>query len=157
MNTTAIAALATPLIKIEEGCRLTAYLDVGGVWTIGYGCTGPEITRGTIWTQDKADSELARRLAGEFVPALLAALGKPLPDAACAALICMLWNVGAGAVKAPQFAAALKYGDPMAIAMQFPKWDKVGGQSNAAILARRLREQKAFLAAVYVAPPPVVA
>lgn len=27
-------------LKIDEGCRLTAYQDAVGVWTIGYGHTG---------------------------------------------------------------------------------------------------------------------
>lgn len=158
---TAIAVLAAKIIREAEGCVLTAYADPKKGWavpTIGYGCTGPDIVRGTVWTLEKAEAELARRLAGEFVPALLGALGKPLPDAACAAIVCMLWNIGAGAVKAPQFAAALRVGDPMGVAAQFPKWDKITingvATSDPDMLRRRLREQKLFLAAVRAGPAP---
>jgi lysozyme len=35
----------------DEGLRLDAYADGGGVWTIGVGHTGPEVTRGLCWTR----------------------------------------------------------------------------------------------------------
>ena len=34
--------LSLALHQTFEGCGLTAYADQGGVWTIGYGHTGPE-------------------------------------------------------------------------------------------------------------------
>ena len=34
-----ISELALQKIKDFEGCRLTAYQDAAGVWTIGYGHT----------------------------------------------------------------------------------------------------------------------
>lgn len=36
--------LASALITVFEGERLTAYQDSGGVWTIGIGHTGPDVT-----------------------------------------------------------------------------------------------------------------
>ena len=47
----------------REGCRLTAYRDTRGIWTIGFGCTGSDITEGCTWTQAQADAEFARRYA----------------------------------------------------------------------------------------------
>jgi len=47
----------------DEGCRLRAYPDDGGVWTIGYGCTGATIGPGLVWSQAEADAELAARVA----------------------------------------------------------------------------------------------
>lgn len=47
---------------INEGCRLTAYPDpLSGCdpWTIGYGATGPGISKGVVWTQDEADNRLS--------------------------------------------------------------------------------------------------
>ena len=38
------------LIKRFEGCRLKAYLCPAGVWTIGWGSTGPGIVKGVVWT-----------------------------------------------------------------------------------------------------------
>ena len=45
-------------IKREEGCRLSAYQDTRGVWTIGYGATGPDIGPGLVWGQEMADQTL---------------------------------------------------------------------------------------------------
>lgn len=45
-------------LKTDEGLRLSAYLDTVGVWTIGYGHTGPEVKRGLTWTREKAEAAL---------------------------------------------------------------------------------------------------
>lgn len=52
-------------IKRDEGCELEAYPDPlthDAPWTVGYGCTGPGIEKGTVWTQEKAESELRSRV-----------------------------------------------------------------------------------------------
>ncbi len=51
-----------PDLKSDEGCRLEAYPDPlsgGDPWTVGYGCTGPDIKQGTVWTQAQAEAALA--------------------------------------------------------------------------------------------------
>lgn len=45
-------------LKRDEGLRLEAYLDTEGVWTIGYGHTGPEVKRGLVWTREQAENAL---------------------------------------------------------------------------------------------------
>lgn len=49
--------LALEQLKIDEGCRLTAYQDTVGVWTIGYGHTGG-VKKGDKITQKDADNFL---------------------------------------------------------------------------------------------------
>lgn len=49
------------LIKSFEGCRLTAYTDAAGVWTIGWGHTG-DVHAGQTITQAEADTLLAHDL-----------------------------------------------------------------------------------------------
>ena len=51
------------LIKKWEGCKLKAYQDGGGVWTIGYGTTfypqdGSKVKEGDTCTQGQADNWL---------------------------------------------------------------------------------------------------
>ncbi len=53
MNT---AILAARLIQVFEGCRLRAYRDTGGIWTIGFGHTGPDVISGMEITQAQADA-----------------------------------------------------------------------------------------------------
>lgn len=44
------------LIKNFESCRLEAYDDGTGTWTIGWGHT--PATPGEVWTQEQADAQL---------------------------------------------------------------------------------------------------
>lgn len=50
------------LIKQFEGCRLTAYKDPAGVWTIGYGHT-ESVKQGMKITQEQAEELLKKDLA----------------------------------------------------------------------------------------------
>lgn len=45
--------------RANEGCRLTAYRDQGGVWTIGWGHTGPGVVEGLTCSQEQADAWFA--------------------------------------------------------------------------------------------------
>ena len=58
--------MTTPLliddIKRDESCRLTAYRDTVGVWTIGWGHA--HVAPDTVWTQQQADSALDADIAG---------------------------------------------------------------------------------------------
>lgn len=65
LKTDAVAGAATSAVpdpeliaqlKIDEGCRLTAYKDTVGVWTVGYGHA--HVAPGTVWTQAKAEAVL---------------------------------------------------------------------------------------------------
>lgn len=52
-------------LKLDEGLRLNAYPDPvtkGKPWTVGYGSTGPDITKGTIWTEVQANGNLLARV-----------------------------------------------------------------------------------------------
>jgi lysozyme len=46
----------------EESLRLTAYQDAVGVWTIGWGHTGPEVHKGLVWTREQAEAALKEDL-----------------------------------------------------------------------------------------------
>jgi len=45
-------------IARDEGCRLNAYQDTNGIWTIGYGHA--HVAPGTVWTQAQAEDQLSR-------------------------------------------------------------------------------------------------
>ncbi len=50
-----VGILAAALIQVFEGLKLEAYQDSGGVWTIGYGHTGPEVVKGLTITAEQAE------------------------------------------------------------------------------------------------------
>lgn len=88
--------LATPLIRVFEGRRLVAYKDAVGIWTIGYGHTGPvdgkPITEGMTITDEKAEELLALDAA----PLLKAVEGRSIVEGA--ALVSFGFNCGLGAL-----------------------------------------------------------
>lgn len=66
------------LIKKFEGCKLTAYKDSVGVWTIGWGTTNADkaitsttIKAGLTISQAKADSWLEQSVNSKYVPKVM--------------------------------------------------------------------------------------
>ncbi len=52
-------------LKRDEGLRLHAYPDPRSgaePWTCGYGCTGDDVGRDTVWTEIQAEAALVRRV-----------------------------------------------------------------------------------------------
>jgi lysozyme len=45
-------------LKHDEGRRLAAYRDTLGVWTIGYGHTGDDVTPDLVWMPERAERQL---------------------------------------------------------------------------------------------------
>jgi lysozyme len=83
----------------DEGLRLQAYPDPdtgAEPWTIGYGCTGPDVRPGVVWTRAEAEAALRRR-----IDLLQRQLDQLLPwwrevnDARQDVLVNMAYNLGA--------------------------------------------------------------
>lgn len=135
---------ATDVIAGFESCRLKAYQDQGGVWTIGYGCTGPGIGPGTTWTQDQADTELAGRVA-RVQHVLQAMCPAPRSDNETAALCSLAYNIGLTAFERSTVRRELNVGHLIAAADAFLLWNKVDGQVNQGLVNRRKAERALFL------------
>ena len=84
--------LAAALIAVFEGCRLTAYQDSGGVWTIGIGHTGADVKPGLQITPEQCGQFFEQDQAH----LLQMVAGKPL--IAAAALVSFGFNCGAGSL-----------------------------------------------------------
>ena len=136
--------VATKLIEHFEGCRLTAYQDQGGVWTIGWGHTGPEVVEGLVWTQEQADSVLNEDI-GHFDLALQCALGVPLTQNQWDALTCFIYNIGAGHFETSTVRKRLLIQDYAGAADAILMWNKVAGQVNQGLVNRRAAERALFL------------
>lgn len=131
------------LTKGFESCRLTAYPDIKGVWTIGYGHTGPEVVEGLVWTQNQADSQLvvdlqkAERMVNTYVTVALT-------QGEFDALVDLAFNIGVNAEKGSTLLKLVNQGDFTGAAEQFQLWDHASGQVVAGLLRRRLAEEKEF-------------
>jgi GH24 family phage-related lysozyme (muramidase) len=143
--------LAATIVKEFEGLELSAYPDPGtggDPWTIGWGHTGPEVTKGLRVSQQKAEAWLAGDLQGAadaMFRLLPAAKGwKPHQQAA---LISFVFNVGAGALEGSTLRKRLLAGeDPAAVVRsELPKWTKGGGGELPGLVRRRAAEVALFL------------
>ena len=90
-----VAQLTSALLDVFEGPpRLQAFLDPGGVWTIGRGHTGPDVKPGMVITPEKSDAYFEE----DEAPLLKQVAGLPLLSAAAHASFG--YNAGSGALHA---------------------------------------------------------
>lgn len=132
-------------IQHHEGCVLKAYKDFGkGIWTIGWGHTGPEVKEGLVWTQAQADAALAADVATKAEAPIAKYCKVPLTQHQYDALVSFTFNVGGGALASSTLLRKLNAGDVAGAEAEFPKWDKVAGKPYAILTARRRDELAMF-------------
>ncbi|WP_043611600.1 lysozyme [Chromobacterium violaceum] len=137
-------AAGISLIKQFEGVRLAAYQDMVGVWTIGYGHTGPDVKAGMTITQQQADQLLAADLE-KFETGIRKAVIVPLNANQFSALVSFSYNLGLGNLRSSTLLRLLNKGDYNGAAAQFPRWNRAGGQAVPGLTRRRKAEQALFL------------
>lgn len=132
------------LLKEFEGCKLTAYQDQGGRWTIGFG-TAIGVKEGDVITQDEAEMRLlkdvslmASRVSQILVP--------DLNDNQFSALVCFAYNVGCGNLAKSTLLNCLNKHQIENASGEFLRWDKISGVPNEGLLRRRKAEQALFMA-----------
>lgn len=131
------------LIKRHESCALKAYQDTGGVWTIGWGHTGPDVYAGLTWSQAKADSTLVRDLANAE-NCIHSHVFVPLTQGEFDALVSFIFNVGCGAFRDSTMLRLLNDSDYDGAAGQFRRWNHDNGKELAELTRRREEERQLF-------------
>ncbi|WP_047238153.1 lysozyme [Chromobacterium subtsugae] len=131
------------LIKQFEGIRLSAYQDVVGIWTIGYGHTGADVASGRVITQERADQLLQQDLA-RFEAGVAKLVSVPLSQSQFDAMVSFSYNLGLGNLQGSRLLRLLNAGDYAGAAGQFPRWNRAGGQVLPGLTRRRLAEQALF-------------
>lgn len=113
LKTTLLALSASGLLAIAgyEGYSATAYKDTGGISTVGFGHTGPEVKPGTRVTVVQALNTLGKDV-GKTERALQSCLGDDvlLTQNEWDAYVTLAYNVGAGAVCRSSIKPKLKAG-----------------------------------------------
>ncbi len=125
-----------------EGCRLTAYQDDGGVWTLGYGHTRM-VHEGSVCTQAQAVAWLmddVQNAAGAVNRLVTVTLTQDEFDA----LVDFVFNLGVGNFAKSTLLRLLNKGDFAGAADQFDLWDHDDGKIVQGLLRRRLAEEKEF-------------
>lgn len=140
-----IPKAAVDLVARWEGCKLKAYRDVVGVWTIGYGHI-EGVKPGDTVTKEEARALLAEDLkdaAHKLYGVLKAQIIDELTDNQWAALLSFVFNLGAGKkwtiwkrLNARQF-------DQVPVEMM--KFVNAGGRKIQGLVNRRADEVKLFV------------
>ncbi|HHA1955696.1 lysozyme [Enterobacter ludwigii] len=136
------------LIKEFEGCKLTAYQDSVGVWTIGYGWTQPvdgkPIRAGMTIKQETAERLLKTGLVSyESDVSRLVKVG--LTQEQFDALVAFTYNLGARSLSTSTLLRKLNAGDYSGAAEEFLRWNKAGGKVLNGLTRRREAERALFL------------
>ncbi|HGD3628515.1 lysozyme [Enterobacter kobei] len=136
------------LIKQFEGCKLTAYQDSVGVWTIGYGWTQPvdgkPIRAGMTIKQETAERLLKTGLVSyESDVSRLVKVG--LNQGQFDALVSFTYNLGARSLSTSTLLRKLNAGDYAGAADEFLRWNKAGGKVLNGLTRRREAERALFL------------
>jgi GH24 family phage-related lysozyme (muramidase) len=161
----AAVAVALPLVKEFEGCRLKAYPDPesgGEPWTIGWGSTrdlqGRPFKEGDRISQEEADALLRSRLEDDWrrlrdcIP-----IYKALSVNRQAALLSFTYNCGPrwfGAQGFDTLSKALKAGQLEAVPAALMLYVNPGGPSEAGLRRRRKAEGALWSASPDQGSPP---
>lgn len=132
------------LIKSFEACKLKAYRDLRGIWTVGWGATGPEISARTTWTQEQADARFDRdiEIRAKQLTEFLA--DTPTTQDAFDALLSLGYNIGMNALKSSTALRKHILGDKEGAANAFLMWVNSGKERNVPGLVRRRKAERAL-------------
>ena len=131
------------LIKRYEGCRLKAYKDSVGVWTIGWGNTS-HAKAGMSITQQQAETFLKDDI--KPVETLLNGMGINYTQGQFDSLTSFIFNLGQGNFKSStmyKYIVARK--SDLEITDQMVKWHNAGGKPLIGLKKRRCDEANMFL------------
>ena len=135
-------------IKGSEALRLVAYPDPGSKdglpWTIGYGATGPDITKGTVWTKEQAEARFEKDLS-DREKAVSSLIKVPVDQCQFDAIISLIYNIGVDAFRKSTLLKLLNKADYFGAADQFLVWKYNDGKVMPGLVARRKRERLKFL------------
>lgn len=138
---------AVKLIKEFEGCRLAAYQDSVGVWTIGYGTTnadkqitGLTIKKGTKITQSQAENFLLKSLNKKYAAKVNKYFKKyKWTQNQFDALISFAYNIGSIDQLTANGTRSISQ-----ISAKILAYDKAGGRTLAGLTRRRKAEKRLF-------------
>ena len=143
------------IIKNFEGLSLSAYRDVAGVWTIGYGSTryhdGKGVKPGDKLASGAQADALFKNTLGQYENAVNEYVKVPLTQNQFDALVSFTYNEGTGALKESTLLVKLNEKNYKEAAAHFLAWDKITDPKTGkkviwdTLLQRRKEESQLFL------------
>jgi len=131
------------LTKSFEGLNLAAYVDQRGVWTIGYGHTGPNVHAGLRITEEEAEVFLESDIAGA-VAGVNRLVTTPLTQNQFDALVDFTFNLGCASLMHSTLLRRVNAGEFAEASREFLLWDHIRGRVVPGLLRRRQAEMEMF-------------
>lgn len=133
------------LIKEFEGCCLEAYRCSAGVWTVGYGHTGSEVSAGLKISQAQADEWLlvdCSRVLEMLRKEVRVSLSQNQLDA----LVSLGFNIGTDALRRSTLMILINRDpDARGIPDEFDRWVYAGGKMLRGLVRRRKAERMLYV------------
>ena len=136
------------LIMQFEGCKLTAYQDSVGIWTIGYGNIYYEnnvaVKKGDIITHNRA-IELFNLIVKRFEVDVDLLVTSNVNQNQFDAMVSLAYNIGIGNFKSSSLLKMVNNGPSnTAIYLQFLRWNKAKGEVIPGLTRRRIAESNLY-------------
>ena len=131
------------LTRQFEGLRLESYQDQRGIWTIGYGHTGPTVHEGLRITEAEAEILLTSdvvRAAAAVNRLVTAQVTQNQFDA----LVDFAYNLGCATLMHSTLLRLINAGEFAEAASEFPRWNHSGNRPIPGLLRRRRAEMELF-------------
>lgn len=141
-------------LKRRESCKLKAYLDQAGIWTIGYGFTDG-VKEGDTTAVEECEARLLTELR-RYEAAVWAAVNGDVTQNEFDALVSITWNIGIAGMRTSSFIKAHNRGDKAACARGMGLWNKVKGKISKGLTRRRAEEAAQYLEDAAEDPMPQV-
>lgn len=134
--------LAYELIRKFEGCRLMPYMDMVGIWTVGYGSTtevvpGERISQAEAEDRLQEDVETAEKCINDAVKV-------PLTQNQFDALVSWVFNLGCKRFRQSTMLQKINEQKWQEASIELRKWDMAGGRQVDGLMRRRAAESKLF-------------
>lgn len=143
-----ISPVGYDLIKQFEGFRADAYLDTGGVWTIGYGTikypNGVRVKKGDRVTMDQALTYL-KSDCGWVDSCLDSKVKVKISQQQFDALASFVYNVGESQFSSSTLLRKINLGDFKGAGSELDRWVYDNGKKIDGLANRRAKEKSVFL------------
>jgi lysozyme len=131
------------LTKSFEGLHLEAYRDCAGIWTIGYGHTGPTLSKGQTISELQAEQLLCADIA-EVVTCVNRAVKSIISQNQFDAMVDFCFNAGRGNFLQSTLLQKINNSDFAGAVSQFGLWVHAGAEIVAGLVRRRKAEAELF-------------
>ena len=135
------SAVAIGTITQWEGFRSNAYLDIGGIPTIGYGST-EDVEMGDKIDVEGARSRLIKEVMDRYGQAVKNCVKVPLHQSEYDAFVSLTYNIGPSAFCSSTLVRKVNKEDYTGACKEILRWNKVKGKTVQGLVNRRESEYK---------------